>query len=215
VEADLAAARESGATAQADALASRLAQLDQLQAGLLDQQDEAAQGFAQGFDAAFASVDKGINSLIDKAGEFGNEGSLAAQQLADGIAAAQEQVKDGILNREAFEAEVERQKKLFEDRLADLRQLEQINNRIAEGEGKIRDRQFEIELARAEELATVRTGSVEIQDIRSGGISAFFDTLKEDPAIAEAKKQTKELEAMRKELAKLNADKVDILQGTG
>jgi hypothetical protein len=215
VEADLAAARESGATAQADALAGRLAQLDQLQAGLQEQADQAAQGFEQGFDAAFASVDRGLSSLVDKAGEFGNEGAIAAQQLADGIAAAQEQVKDGILNREAFEAEVERQKELFEDRLADLRQLEQINNRIAEGEGKIRDRQFEIELARAEELATVRTGSVEINDIRSGGISAFFDTLKEDPAIAEAKKQTAELEKMRRELAKLNAEKVDILAGTG
>jgi phage-related protein len=215
VQTDLAAARENGATEQANALAGRLAQLDQLQAGLQEQADQAAQGFEQGFDAAFASVDRGLSSLVDKAGEFGNEGAIAAQQLADGIAAAQEQVKDGILNREAFEAEVERQKELFEDRLADLRQLEQINNRIAEGEGKIRDRQFEIELARAEELATVRTGSVEINDIRSGGISAFFDTLKEDPAIAEAKKQTAELEKMRRELAKLNAEKVDILAGTG
>ena len=215
VEADLAAARESGATAQADALAGRLAQLDQLQAGLQDQADQAAQGFEQGFDAAFASVDKGLGSLVDKAGEFGNEGAIAAQQLADGIAAAQEQVKDGILNREAFEAEVERQKELFETRVEQLKEAEKIGADIAKRESDLLSKSFEIELARAEELATVRTGSVEINDIRSGGISAFFDTLKEDPAIAEAKKQTAELEKMRKEIAKLNAEKVDILAGTG
>jgi hypothetical protein len=90
-----------------------------------------------------------------------------------------------------------------------------VNQQIADAQAKFSDRQYEIELARAEELATVRTGSVEINDIRSGGISAFFDTLKEDPAITEAKKQTAELEKMRKEIAKLNAEKVDILAGTG
>jgi hypothetical protein len=94
-------------------------------------------------------------------------------------------------------------------------ELERIEKQIAQSRSALLDRQFEIELARAEELATVRTGSVEINDIRSGGISAFFDTLKEDPAIAEAKAQTKELQAMRKEIAKLNAEKVDILAGTG
>jgi hypothetical protein len=96
-----------------------------------------------------------------------------------------------------------------------LREIERVNQQIADAQTKFSDRQFEIELARAVELANVRTGSVEIQDIRSGGISAFFETLQEDPAIAEAKKQTKELEAMRKEIAKLNAEKVDILAGTG
>jgi hypothetical protein len=95
------------------------------------------------------------------------------------------------------------------------REVDRISQQIADSQAKFYERQFEIELARAEELATVRTGSVEINDIRSGGISAFFDTLKEDPAIAEAKKQTKELEAMRRELAKLQAEKVDILAGTG
>jgi hypothetical protein len=95
------------------------------------------------------------------------------------------------------------------------REIDRVNQQIADAQAKFADRQFEIELARAEELATVRTGSIEINDIRSGGISAFFDTLREDPAITEAKKQTAELEKMRKEIAKLNAEKVDILAGTG
>ncbi len=95
------------------------------------------------------------------------------------------------------------------------KQVEKLNEDIAKRQGDLLAKSFEIELARAEELATVRTGSVEINDIRSGGISAFFDTLKEDPAITEAKKQTAELEKMRREIAKLNAEKVDILAGTG
>jgi hypothetical protein len=95
------------------------------------------------------------------------------------------------------------------------KQVEKLNEDIAKRQGDLLVRSFEIELERAKELANVRTGSVEINDIRSGGISAFFDTLKEDPAITEAKKQTAELEKMRREIAKLNAEKVDILAGTG
>ena len=215
VEASITSARAAGQTEQADALTARLAKLDQLQAGLEQQADEAAAGFTQGFDAAFANVDKGIGSLINKAAEFGNEGALAASQLQEGIAAAQRQVKDGILTKEAFDNEVERQKQLFEDRVSQLRQAEQISGRIVEQEAALRDRQFEIELERANELANVRTGSVQINDLRSGGISQFFETLQEDPAIAEAKKQRAELEKIRKEIAKLNAERVDILAGTG
>ena len=215
VEASIVAARAAGQSEQADALASRLAQLDQLQAGLEQQADEAAQGFTQGFDSAFANVDSGINSLIDKAAEFGNEGALAASQLQEGIAAAQEQVRDGILTKEAFDSEVARQKKLFDERVKDLQQAEKIAEQIADKEASLLDRQFEIELARAEELSSVRSGSIKLNDIRDGGIGAFFDTLKEDPAIAEAKKQRQELEKIRKEISKLNSDRVDILAGTG
>ena len=201
VEAELASAREAGATAQADALAGRLAQLDQLQATLQDQADEAAQGFSGGFDKAFESVDRGINSLIDKASEFGNAGAEAAVALQDGIEEAQQQVRDGILTKEAFDAEVERQKELFNERVSQLQQAERIAEQIADKEAGLLDRQFEIELARAEELANVRSGSIEINDLREGGISAFFDTLQEDPAIAEARKQTAELERVRREIA--------------
>jgi hypothetical protein len=95
------------------------------------------------------------------------------------------------------------------------KQVDRLNEEITKRQGDLLAKSFEIELARAEELATVRTGAVEINDIRSGGISAFFDTLKEDPAIAEAKKQSKELEQIRKGIAALQAEKIDILAGTG
>lgn len=215
VEAAQEAARATGRIAEADALAARLSKLDQLQASFREQQDQAAQGFEQGFDSAFANVDRGIGSLIEKASEFGQEGFDAALQLQEGIEKAKQQVRDGILSKDVFEKETERQKKLFEQRVAQIKDLEKLNEEIFKTQAALDDRKFELSLERAQELANVRTGSVEINDIRSGGISAFFDALQEDPAIAEAKKQTKELEKMRKELAKLQAEKVDILAGTG
>jgi chemotaxis protein histidine kinase CheA len=102
--------------------------------------------------------------------------------------------------------------KIAEQRAKDL---ERVNEQILDKQKEFAARQFEIELERAQELATVRTGSVEINDIRSGGISAFFDTLTEDPAIAEAKKTNKELEQIRKGISALQAEKIDILGGTG
>jgi len=222
VQEALRAAREAGDQEAANAAASRLAVLDRVVekqretvAGIQEAAEQAALGFTQGFDSAFASVDRTFDTLSDKATQFGQEGFDAALRLKEGIEAAKEAVKDGILNREAFEQEVKRQKKLFEDRVKDLQNAEKIAQDIAKREETLRDRQFEIQREREEELANVRTGSIKVGDLRSGGISAFFDTLKEDPAIAEAKKQTKELEKVRKEIAKLNAEKVDILAGTG
>jgi hypothetical protein len=215
VESELAAARATGNTDQANALAARLAELDQLQSGLQDQADQAAQGFTEGFDKAFANVDNGINSLIDKSSEFGQAGFDAAKQLQDGIAAAQEQVRDGILTKDTFDKEVERQKELYAQRIDQLKAAEKLAQDITKKQEQLDEKQFQIALERAQELSTTRSGSVQINDLRSGGISAFFDTLKEDPAVAEAKKQTQELQAMRREIAKLNAEKVEILAGTG
>jgi hypothetical protein len=162
VEEQLQAARAAGDTDAVNALASRLATLDQVEA---------------------------------------REGDIASGAKKAREDAAKE--ADKIAQEAARRADEQR------------REIERVSQQVSDAQAKFSDRQFEIELARAEELANVRTGSVEINDLRSGGISAFFDTLQEDPAIAEAKKQTKELEKMRKEIEKLQAEKVDILAGTG
>lgn len=86
-----------------------------------------------------------------------------------------------------------------------------IRERIAEKEQQLFERQAEIRADQLAELASPRTGSVQVGDIREGGISQFFATLQEDPAISEARKSRAELEKIRKEIAKLNAEKVDIL----
>ena len=94
-------------------------------------------------------------------------------------------------------------------------EAEKVNDKIREREEALLNKQFEIELERAKELADARTGAIKINDLREGGIGQFFATLQEDPALSEAKKQTKELQKLREDIKKLEATKVDILAGVG
>jgi flagellar biosynthesis GTPase FlhF len=111
---------------------ARLAELDQLQAKLEDEQQALEQGFGAGFNAAFQSVDQNISQLIAKSQEFGQAGFDAALRLQEGIAAAQEQARDGILNAEAFNAEVQRQQELFNQELANIQEAEKARDAAAE-----------------------------------------------------------------------------------
>jgi hypothetical protein len=145
------------------------------------------------------------------------DASTSRLATLDQVAARERDVASGAAKeRERAAEEAEKAaNQAIEDAKRLATEIQRVNEQIQSKQEELSARQFEIAMARAEELASVRTGSVEIQDIRSGGISAFFDTLKEDPAIAEAKKQTKELEKLNKNIAKLEADKIDILAGTG
>jgi hypothetical protein len=132
VSEQLAAARAADNVAQADAAAARQAELDQLQAKLEEQQQALEQGFGQGFQAAFAAVDNGISGLITKSQEFGQAGFDAAVRLQEGIAAAQEQARAGILNQEAFNQEVQRQQDLFNNELKNIEEAEKARTQAAE-----------------------------------------------------------------------------------
>jgi phage-related protein len=116
--------REAGNVIAADAATAKLAQLDQLQAKLDDQQQAVDQGFADGFTKAFEATNKSIDGLIGKAEQFGNVGALAAEALEQGIAKAQQQAQDGILTAETYQKEVERQQELFNQRLAAAQRVE-------------------------------------------------------------------------------------------
>ena len=132
VSEQLAAARASDNVAQADAAAARQAELDQLQAKLEEQQQALEQGFGQGFQAAFTAVDNSIGGLIAKSQEFGQAGFDAALRLQEGIAAAQEQARAGILNQEAFNQEVQRQQELFNNELKNIEEAEKARTKAAE-----------------------------------------------------------------------------------
>jgi hypothetical protein len=132
VSEQLAAARAANNQADADAAAARQAELDQLTAKLEDEQQALEQGFGAGFNAAFQSVDQNISQLIAKSQEFGQAGFDAAMRLQEGIAAAQEQARDGILNAEAFNAEVQRQQELFNQELANIQEAEKARDAAAE-----------------------------------------------------------------------------------
>lgn len=120
VQEQLATARSANSQADADQAAARLAELDQIQAKLEEIQQASDQGFSDGFGKAFEATAKSLDSIIDKAVQFGNEGAKAAQQLQEGITRAQEQVRAGILSQPAYEAEVANQRRIAEERLGQL-----------------------------------------------------------------------------------------------
>jgi len=132
LENQIAEARGRADVAAAESAVARLAELDQLQAKLEDEQQALEQGFGAGFNAAFQSVDQNIDQLIAKSQEFGQAGFDAALRLQEGIAAAQEQARDGILNAEAFNAEVQRQQDLFNQELANIQEAEKARDAAAE-----------------------------------------------------------------------------------
>lgn len=134
----IAAARAAGQEEAATAAAARLAQLDQLQASLEDQQQALEQGFGQGFGQAFAQVDANIAKLTERAAQFGDEGFQAGVRLQEGIARAQQQARDGILNAEAFKQEVEQQQRLFDQELKNIDEANKARIKGAEDAAKQR-----------------------------------------------------------------------------
>jgi hypothetical protein len=185
-------ARQTFNREQADGAAGRLAQLDQLQAKLEDQQQAVEQGFGEGFTQAFQETDRGIDALIVKAQEFGNVGALAAEALEAGIAQAQAQARDGILTQETYEREVAQQRDIFQQRLdaaarveeflrngvdarqqAELKATEELEKRKKEAatnvqaiEAKLIEERKKLEEAReAGDLRGARAGATRVREL--------------------------------------------------
>ena len=145
VQEQLAAARAEGSSDEADQAAATLARLDQAQAKLEEIQQAQDQGFGEGFGKAFEETSRVLDEVIDKAAEFGNEGAQAAEQLRQGIFRAQQQVEAGILTASAYQAEVTAQRRIYEERLAQL-------DNIAKLEQQRRDAEFQSQIAANDRL---------------------------------------------------------------
>jgi hypothetical protein len=107
-----AVAEQGGEDAQA-----RLAELDALKARLEEQQQALEQGFGQGFEQAFEGTNKMLDEASRKATEFGLNGIGAAQEFADGVKELQAQTQAGFFSQEEYEAELQRQKDFFDQRI--------------------------------------------------------------------------------------------------
>lgn len=116
--------------ASADSARRRLVELEGLQTRLADDLQAASQGFENGFDAAFEKTGNRFAQLAEQAAEFGVAGSDAAARLQQGISDAQEQARDGILNREAFEAEVRRREQLFAQEIEQVKAVADERQRV-------------------------------------------------------------------------------------
>jgi hypothetical protein len=204
VSEQLAAAREANNVAEADAAAARQGELDQLQAKLEDQQQALEQGFGQGFQAAFQAVDENINGLIAKSQEFGQAGFDAAFRLQEGIAAAQEQASAGILNKEAFDAEVARQQELFNNEIKNLEKIKKKKDDDAADEKAKRDKAQEDALRAQGEYQRQQQQAAEAAAKEQQRVQE--EIFKYQQKVLEEQQKAAEAEAKRQEerLTKLN-----------
>jgi hypothetical protein len=204
VSEELAAARAADNQTQADAAAARQGELDQLQASLEEQQQALEQGFSQGFQAAFDSVNQNIDGLIAKSEQFGQAGFDAAVRLQEGIAAAQQQAQDGILNQEAFNAEVQRQQELFNQELANIKEAEKARDMAAEDRKAKEQERANAELqAQADYRKQQETAVQAYQQQQQQAQQAYAQ---EQARIFEEQRKAAEAEAKRQEerIQKLN-----------
>jgi hypothetical protein len=204
VSQELAAARQADNVAQADAAAARQGELDQLQAKLEEQQQALEQGFGQGFQSAFDAVDNSINGLIVKSQEFGQAGFDAALRLQEGIAAAQEQASAGILNKEAFDAEVQRQQELFNQELANIQEAEKARDAAAEDRKAKEQERANAELKAQDEYRKQQQTALQAYQQQQQQAQQAY--AQEQARIFEEQRKAAEAEAKRQEerLRKLN-----------
>lgn len=214
VQEQLNAARAQGDQERADAAAARLAQLDQLQAKLDDEQQAVEQGFGEGFTKAFQATDKGIDDLVNKAAVFGNTGAVAAQQLEQGIARAQQQARDGILTKEAYEKEVQNQRNIFDQRLAAAQRVEGflLNNLDARQKAEI-DAIAQQEKRRKEAAENVKALELKIEEEK-----ARLEAARENRnfrAAGQAQRNVRALEAAQRQEEALADGRRDRIQQAG
>ncbi|NDD55842.1 hypothetical protein EBZ39_18580 [bacterium] len=180
-EADAKAAREAAA---ADA--------KEEQTAAQDAKDEAARQKAK-----TKAADDFFNASAGAAA--GPGGQQAIKEYKDGLMALDAQLERGAINEETYAREAEKLKKGFGIAM------------------KAADKQAEIDKMDAERASALEGKSNEAlkaNDLRSSeGIAQFLALAngREDPAIEENRKQTKKLDEIRKEIAKLQAEKVEIL----
>jgi len=95
--------------------------------------------------------------------------------------------------------------------------IQRIADAIEASEKQRSDRASEIESSRLDNLARASTQALQVNDLRSGGLSEVLRIAsgREDPAIEEYRKQLAELRKIEQRIGDLRADKVKIIGGAG
>ena len=114
--------------------------------------------------------------------------------------------------RDAAQKEAERARKAEEEAKRQAEAQKKYDEELAKRSEELATKEFEYATKNAEDLAAVNQKALKATDIRSGGIDQVLAmaTGREDPAVAESRKQLRELQAMRMELAALKALPVEI-----
>ena len=153
-------------------------------------------------------------NATQQASRFGEAGTKAAHEYETGLTALNQQLDDERINEETYAREAEKLKQKFNDQAAALEKAQAVDEKIAAKQGDV----DAIVAERQSALGGKSNEALKANDVRSGeGMAQFLAlaTGREDPAIAEYRKQTKKLDEIRGELRALQTEKVTILNGAG
>ena len=194
-EAAIVEARAAGDAAAEQAATRRLAVLDQAQAAA----EETSQfGFStQDAERAIASVRDELDDTFSFVNfELAPEAFTAAQEQ---LAQLEADLDAKVIDPETFQQAADAIRSGFEDALETAKKIADLNEQYAQ-------RAAEIEAERLDALSQVSQQTVQATDVRtSEGASEFLRlaTGREDPAIAEYRKQLSELQKIAREIGKL------------
>jgi len=227
VNRDLTNVQRGVAQAQAQGRDTTAAQeaIDTLRARLEDLNKQIAQETGEGLaELLRAGLNQGIDAAI-------TANQRVADKLADNAAAAEPVVQADVaaveaavaFNEKAWEAGLnEFERKFFGLDKPDVAAavnpaIQRIADAIEASEKQRSDRASEIESSRLENLASASTQALQVNDLRSGGLSEVLRIAsgREDPAIEEYRKQLAELRKIEQRIGDLRADKVKIIGGAG
>jgi phage-related protein len=203
VQAEQAAAAAANDKSAESAAAARLAALDQAKAAVAE---TAEFGFNQAdVDTAIKKVQEDIAKGISQA-----EVDLdpeAADKFFDTIKELEDKLDLKIIDPKQFEEATKAARKTFDDAAKQAKKVRDLEIKYDEEAAKIQEE-------RIAELGRVSQESLQANDVRtSEGASTFLRlaTGREDPAIEEYRKQLKKLDEIKKEIAKAQAEPVEIL----
>jgi hypothetical protein len=142
--------------------------------------------------------------------QFGEAGKRAADQYMQGLMDLNEQLRDGRINEEQYNREADKLKGKFDSQTDAMKKAQEIGEDVAKKQEEI----DKIQADKAAALGGKSNEALKANDIRSSEGMAQFIALatgREDPAIEENRKTNAKLEEIRKELAALQQQQVDIL----
>lgn len=195
--------------------------------------DEAGQAFKKVAEE-FGSVDLVPQELIDawellkydieSANDGAADAALAQKLIAESAARVLELSQKTNDARREEKARIDdvvdgvRKAQEYEKRLKEeqLQRVDEITRRELDAQAEIEQRVAEVEAQRLNGLRLRNNEPLKAADIRSSeGIGQFLAlaTGREDPAVAESRKQTNELQAMNRKLEELAAQKTEIMGG--
>jgi hypothetical protein len=155
-------------------------------------------------------ADAGVNIDVGDIGDrFGQAGLRAGVEFQKGLQKAEAQLDAGIIDPKGFDAAIEKQQQLFDDRIQRLEEIRNLELQIIEERASVEENRLAALRRTAQEplqLNDIRTqqGASEVVRLATG---------REDPAIEEYRKQLDQLRKLEAKLDRLGAVPVEIMGG--